>query len=102
HGILQAASDFEALHEPECNIVTFRYRSERLCSADLKAIGDFNQRIRRRIIESGKFYLVQANLNGGAALRVTLINPLTTEEDLRELVQEIRRQGEDLPFVRDQ
>ncbi|MFO1096468.1 MAG: aminotransferase class I/II-fold pyridoxal phosphate-dependent enzyme [Planctomycetaceae bacterium] len=99
HAMLRAASDFEPLHEPQCNIVAFRYRPERLRDADVKTIGELNLRIRRRIVESGKFYLVQANLNGGGALRVTLINPLTTAEDLRELMEEIRRVGEDLSFV---
>lgn len=95
HEILRAAPDFEPLHEPQCNIVTFRYRPERLCGADAKTVGELNQRIRRQVIESGAFYLVQTNLNGGAALRVTLINPLTTEADLHALLEEIRRVGGD-------
>lgn len=102
HEMLAAAPDFEALHEPQCNIVTFRYVPDSMRGADLKIVGEFNQRIRRRIIESGAFYLVQTNLNGGAALRVTLINPLTTANDLRELLDEIRRVGSDLSMVNGQ
>lgn len=96
HAMLKAAPDFEPLHEPQCNIVTFRYRPVRLKDADVQTIGALNQRIRRQIIESGTFYLVQTNLNGGAALRVTLINPLTTPDDLSALLDEIRRVGRSL------
>lgn len=91
--MLRAATDFEPLHEPQCNIVTFRYRPEGLRDADVKTVGEFNQRIRRQIIESGTFYLVQTNLDGAGALRVTIINPLTTADDLRGLLEEIRRVG---------
>jgi L-2,4-diaminobutyrate decarboxylase len=93
HAKLQAAPDFEPLHEPECNIVAFRYRPESTRSADLATIGDFNRRIRRRLIESGEFYIVQTNLDGAGALRVTIINPLTTEADLDGLLDSIRRAG---------
>lgn len=102
YGMLQESPDFEPLHEPQCNIVTFRYRPEAMRDADLKSVGEFNQRIRRRIIESGSFYLVQTNLNGAAALRVTIINPLTTAEDLRALLEEIRTVGRDLSLVNSQ
>jgi L-2,4-diaminobutyrate decarboxylase len=90
---LQAAPDFEPLHEPECNIVAFRYRPRFLQNADLGSVGAFNRRIRRRLIESGEFYIVQTNLDGSGALRVTIINPLTTEADLDALLDAIRRAG---------
>lgn len=96
HQMLVAAPDFEPLHVPQCNIVTFRYRPEHLRDADAKTVGALNQRIRRQIIESGAFYFVQTNLDGAGALRVTIINPLTTEDDLRALLDEIRRVGHDL------
>lgn len=96
--MLKGAPDFEPLHEPECNIVTFRHRPERLRDADVKTVGAFNQQIRRAIIESGAFYLVQTNLDGAGALRVTIINPLTTADDLRGLLAEIRRVGQGLAF----
>jgi L-2,4-diaminobutyrate decarboxylase len=45
------------------------------------------------VVESGEFYLVQTRLDGRSVLRTTLINPLTTGEDLRELVACLRRFG---------
>ena len=93
---LQAAPDFEPLHEPECNIVVFRYVPDSMRTASLEQIGEFNRRIRRRLIESGEFYIVQTNIQGAGALRVTIINPLTEERHLDELMGAIRRAGDEL------
>jgi L-2,4-diaminobutyrate decarboxylase len=90
---LRAAPDFVPLHEPECNIVAFRYVPEPLRDADPATVGRFNREIRRRLIESGEFYIVQTNLDGAGALRVTIINPLTTEVHLEGLMEAIRRTG---------
>lgn len=96
HETLQAAPDFEPLHEPECNIVVFRYVPDSMRAASLEQIGEFNRRIRRRLIESGEFYIVQTNVDGAGALRVTIINPLTEERHLDELMGAIRRVGDEL------
>jgi hypothetical protein len=48
-------------------------------------------RIRRSVIEGGRFYLVQTPLRRSTWLRVTMMNPFTTESDLVELVEELRR-----------
>lgn len=92
--MLNAEPDFECLHEPQCNIVVFRYLPDRLRDALPSQIGEFNRQVRRRLIESGEFYIVQTNIDGAGALRVTIINPLTTEEHLRKLLDAIRRTGE--------
>ena len=47
-------------------------------SAPAERIGDFQLELRRRIIESGDFYIVPFKRDGIGALRVTIINPLTT------------------------
>jgi L-2,4-diaminobutyrate decarboxylase len=91
---LSAAADFVPLHEPECNIVVFRYVPERLRNAPAEVLGRFQMDLRRRIIESGRFYIVSTHIDGIGALRVTIINPLTTAEHLDELLETIRRIGE--------
>ena len=55
---LLAAPDFVPLHEPECNIVVFRYVPEHLRGAPAEVLGRFQMDLRRRIIESGRFYIV--------------------------------------------
>lgn len=90
---LEEAGDFEALHEPECNIVVFRYGPNAGPDRDLtdRELGELNRTIRRKLMESGEFYLVQTNLDGTGALRVTVMNPLTEESDLDHLLAAIRR-----------
>jgi L-2,4-diaminobutyrate decarboxylase len=82
---VRASKDLELAVEPECNIVCFRYAPEG--ARDLDAL---NAAIRRRIVESGRFYLVQTGLPRGTFLRVTIINPRTTDQDLADLLDEVR------------
>ena len=87
---LSDAEDFSPLHEPECNILVFRYIPPEKYGLDENQIGELNRKVRRHIIESGEFYIVQTNLDGIGALRVTVMNPLTEVEDLDRLLQSIR------------
>ena len=91
HAMLAAAEDFETLHEPQCNIVAFRYLPAALREAPQEYVDLFQLRLRRNVIESGEFYLVQSRLNGRAVLRTTMMNPLTTVDDLRGLLDCLRR-----------
>jgi L-2,4-diaminobutyrate decarboxylase len=93
HDKLRATDDFVPLHEPDCNIVVFRYLPASLREATPERVGQFQREIRKRLIESGKFYIVQTNFGGSGALRVTIINPLTTADDLEELLTAIREIG---------
>jgi len=90
---LLAASDFQPVHEPQCNIVVFRYVPSALAEAPPDRLGRFQLELRRRLIESGDFYIVSTNLDGVGALRVTIINPLTTLDDLDQLLDTIRAKG---------
>ncbi len=90
------ADDFEPLHEPQCNIVAFRYRPVELRDAAEKELDTFQLRLRRRVIESGEYYLVQSKIDGRPVLRTTIMNPLTTPDDLRGLMDCLRRRGQEL------
>ena len=91
---LQNEPDFEPLHEPQCNILAFRYVPPALSDASKKEIAQFLLTLRRELIRSGEFYIVQAKIAGRQALRVTLINPLTEASHLDGLVAAIRQTGE--------
>ena len=93
---LRAAPDFEPLHEPQCNIVAFQHLPDEVRNMTSAAQGDFQRKLRRKTIESGEFYLVATNLNGTDALRVTIINPLTTADHLDRLLQTLRRIGREV------
>ncbi len=88
--MLKAAEDFETLHEPECNIVAFRYVPGFMRDASPEAMDQFQRELRTNLIRSGSFYIVQTTLSQRAALRVCVMNPMTTTEDLSELLDAIR------------
>lgn len=91
--LLCEADDFEPLHEPECNIVAFRYLPPGIADASADVQNQFQFDLRTKLIQSGDFYIVQAKLNGQSTLRACVMNPLTTTDDLRELLNALRRHG---------
>ena len=94
HELLNEAVDFQTLHEPECNIVAFRYVPAAMRDAPAAEVDRFQRDLRTHLIRSGSFYIVQTTLDGQAALRVTVMNPMTTEDDLQELMAAIRESGD--------
>jgi len=76
----------ELATEPECNIVCFRVYDAQLNMVENNVI---NSSIRQQIIESGAYYIVQTTLNDTVYLRTTLMNPMTTVEDLEGLLETI-------------
>jgi L-2,4-diaminobutyrate decarboxylase len=87
--MLDAAVDFEVPYEPEANILVFRWNPE---SRDLSnaALNILQAAVRRKLVRSGEFYIVQTEINGIVWLRVTVMNPLTTEDHLRALLEAVR------------
>ena len=78
--MIGAHPDFELGVNPACNIVCFRLKDK----TDAE-----NQKIRQQLLNDGKFYIVQTTLREQTYLRVSLMNPFTTMDDLRELLEEI-------------
>jgi L-2,4-diaminobutyrate decarboxylase len=75
--VIDADPRFELGIKPESNIVCFRLKNTD------------NQHIRQRLLENGKFYVVQTTLRDKLYLRVSLMNPLTTIDDLKELLEAV-------------
>jgi L-2,4-diaminobutyrate decarboxylase len=82
---VSAAPDLELAVEPDCNIVCFRWTGGPAAERDAA-----QARIRQALIAGGRFYLVQTTLARGVFLRVTLINPLTEDCHLAELLDAVR------------
>ena len=59
-------------------------------------MGRFQFELRRKVIESGRFYIVSTKLDGIGALRVTIINPLTTPDHLDQLLENLHKAGRGL------
>ncbi len=96
YGMLTEAVDFAPLHVPQANILVFRYLPDQKFNMNSQQIGELNRSIRRRIVESGEFYIVQTNLDGSGALRVCVMNPLTEETHLLQLLDSIRKTAAEL------
>ena len=91
HDEIATRPDFEALHEPESNILCFRYVADRARSD--AELDDLNRRIRERYNASGEGWITATNLNGRRVLRVTMMNPRTTETDVRAIVDGLAAVG---------
>ncbi|HUF13261.1 MAG TPA: aminotransferase class V-fold PLP-dependent enzyme [Longimicrobiales bacterium] len=84
HGLLAERRDFEVLHEPECNILCFRYvGAPRLPDAELDAL---NLSLREKYNASGEGWITTTVLDGRRVLRTVIMNPLTTREHLERLI----------------
>jgi L-2,4-diaminobutyrate decarboxylase len=86
--LIRFEKGFELAVDPESNIVCFRYAPS---GQNDQTLNRLNSIIRDKIIKSGTFYIVQAELDGRIWLRVTIINPVTTIIDLSNLLDEIKK-----------
>ncbi|HKK42167.1 MAG TPA: hypothetical protein VJ963_07145, partial [Bacteroidales bacterium] len=84
---------FELAVEPMSNIVCFRYLPY---GSDDSSINRFNEILRDTIVRDGSFYIVQTEIEGRIWLRTTIINPATTRETLRDLLEKITAIAETL------
>jgi L-2,4-diaminobutyrate decarboxylase len=84
--LIEQSADFELAVPPSCNIVMFRFLAGG--ATDLDAV---QARIRDRLRGDGTFYLVRASVGSRLYLRTSLMNPLSTEDDLVALMAAVRR-----------
>ena len=76
--------------------MAFRYIPNELATVDPETVSRFQRELRRDLIQSGRYYIVQTTIDGMAALRATVINPLTTEDHFEGLMTELRARGRKL------
>jgi L-2,4-diaminobutyrate decarboxylase len=84
--IIKEHSLFELAVAPMSNIVCFKYMDN---SKSIKAQNNQNEAIRQALLEDGEFYIVQTKLKGIHYLRVTVMNPFTTEIHFKNLLDKI-------------
>ena len=85
--------EFEILHEPDSNILCFRYRGDR--PADDPSLDDLNREIRERYNRSGVGWITSTLLDGRRVLRVTMMNPRSTQAHIRAMVDGVLAMGRD-------
>jgi len=89
--MVQLDPAFELAVKPMSNIVCFRFLGGVSSTSE---INELNKRIRQQLLEEGEYYIVQTMLRGIQYLRVTIMNPFTTSDDLKNLLIKIKELGE--------
>ncbi len=85
--LLQNDPDFELAVSPMSNILCFRYRAMDRAPDEIDKI---NRAIRQKVLQKGEYYIVQTKLRGRQYLRTTIMNPFTTEEHFKGLMNHIK------------
>jgi L-2,4-diaminobutyrate decarboxylase len=90
---IENRDDFENLHEPESNILCFRYlgaggknRLKSQSAAEAKRIDELNRAVRPLYNREGSGWITATVLEGRPVLRVTMMNPRTGKEHVQALL----------------
>lgn len=86
--IIENGANFELAVKPMSNIVCFRFIDATL---ELSEQNMLNATVRQKLLEDGEFYIVHTKLRGIHYLRVTVMNPFTTEQHFKKLLEKIER-----------
>jgi L-2,4-diaminobutyrate decarboxylase len=94
HQLLSDADDFEPAHDPESNILCFRWIPHGVDpDADADRLDALQTLLRERYNASGHGWITATVLGGRRTLRVTLMNPGTEQRHLEALLDGLRREG---------
>ncbi|GAA0303528.1 pyridoxal phosphate-dependent decarboxylase family protein [Halarchaeum salinum] len=91
--LLDSAPDFELLAEPSLNTVLFRYEPRELDDDELDAL---NTAAREALFRDGRAVIARTEVDGVEALKLTLMNPRTTLNDVAETLDALRDVAEDV------
>jgi glutamate/tyrosine decarboxylase-like PLP-dependent enzyme len=83
---IEERGDFENLHEPESNILCFRY----------KGSDALNRELRARYNREGTGWITATELGGRPVLRVTMMNPRTGAEHVRALLDGLAAKAKEI------
>ena len=83
---IEERRDFENLHEPESNILCFRYRGN----------DALNRELRARYNREGTGWITATVLDGRPVLRVTMMNPRTGAEHVRALLDGLASKAKEI------
>jgi L-2,4-diaminobutyrate decarboxylase len=84
HDRVVTRPDFEAFHEPEANILCFRYVG--LHPLDPARLDQVNLRLREEYNRSGDGWITTTMLAGQRVLRATVMNPRTSIADVERML----------------
>jgi L-2,4-diaminobutyrate decarboxylase len=104
HDAIEERGDFENLHEPESNILCFRYLGAKrrkkaggaLTSSDVDQIDALNRELRPRYNREGTGWITATVLGGRPVLRVTMMNPRTGAEHVKALLDGLATKAKEI------
>lgn len=86
--------DFENVHEPESNILCFRYVGQ--LGGDTARIDALNRELRPRYNREGTGWITATVLDGRPVLRVTMMNPRTGATHVQALLDGLARKAAEI------
>ena len=92
--LVDDADDLERLHEPTLNALVFRYRPAD--GMDDRAVSRLNATIRRELLRDGRAVVARTEVDGVTSLKVTLLDPTATLDDVAATLDVLRDCGESL------
>ena len=84
---LNTQADVEVLHQPDTGILCFRMTPQ---GTPAQELDELQLRLYQRIMSSGERSISLTKLDRRTALRLVVVSPYTTYEDLWETIQELR------------
>ena len=88
--MLRSSRDFEVCEPQSLGIVCFRFRPYTVRDDGDTELNSINQAVLERLQLGGEAFLSSTSLNGVFWLRACVLNPRTTTEDLRALLDALR------------
>ena len=95
---LEEEPAIELAAPPQLSTLVFRYRPDRLTEAEVDVL---MPRIRGALYERGTAMVAGTKVDGRAWLKLTLLNPLTTVDDVLGILREVVAVGEELVAARE-
>jgi L-2,4-diaminobutyrate decarboxylase len=104
HDAIEERGDFENLHQPESNILCFRYLGQRGkkrrnggTDGDARQrVDSLNRELRPRYNREGSGWITATILDGRPVLRVTMMNPRTGAEHVRALLDGLTTKAKEI------
>lgn len=92
HLLLLSEPDIEVIHQPQLSTLVFRYRpSFQIREQEIDCV---NQHIRKALFRSGEAVIAATKVRNRQYLKFTLLNPLTTIQDMQKVLRLIKQHGQ--------
>ncbi|MFI8416307.1 pyridoxal phosphate-dependent decarboxylase family protein [Serratia sp. NPDC078593] len=89
-------ADFELVMQPQLASVLFRYRPEQPTQHSEGAVALLNQKIGDALLASGRANVGVTEFNGVTCLKLTLLNPTVSLEDVKVLLMLVERTAKEI------